>query len=149
MSYFLYTYLIYCFNIHFNNLFLFYCAILGLSFYSFFYYFYITVAKPVIEITNPTLKKITGIYLLFTSCLFYFLWLSEIVPAIETNATPKSIKEAGLFSNPVQIIDLSILLPGVLATGILLLFNRKIAFHFTPILLTFFILMDLTICLLI
>ena len=35
--YLLYTFVIYCFSVHFNRLFLLYCFTLGLSFYSFLY----------------------------------------------------------------------------------------------------------------
>src|SRR6266508_6428814 len=38
--YILYTFIIYCFDIHFNQLFIIYCFILGLSFYSIFWFLY-------------------------------------------------------------------------------------------------------------
>src|SRR2546428_11243580 len=63
--YLIYTYLIYCFDIHFNRLFLIYCLILGLSFYSFIYFLLIQVKKPIInKVANATVIRMTGLYLI-------------------------------------------------------------------------------------
>lgn len=80
--------------------------------------------------------------------LFYISWLSDILPAIVDHTTPKSIREAGLVTNPIHVLDLSIILPGIFMTGVCLFKGKPIGILFTPILLTFFILMDLTIALL-
>jgi hypothetical protein len=79
---------------------------------------------------------------------FYILWLLDIVPSMLNNTIPKKLAEVGLFTNPVQVIDLSIFLPRVFITGVLLLKNNSIGHLLTPIILVFFILMDLTIAVL-
>lgn len=144
--YIIYTYLIYCFNIHFNIFFLEYCAILGLGFYQFIYILPSQIKKelPVVN-TNSKLIKTTGTYFIIISVLFFALWLSEIIPAVSNHQTPKSLIDTGLSTNPVHILDLSFFLPGVFITGILLLKGKKKGLFFTPILLGFFILMSLTI----
>ncbi|HEY5690672.1 MAG TPA: hypothetical protein VIS49_04365 [Cyclobacteriaceae bacterium] len=38
LLYIIYTYLLYCFEVHFNRLFIIYCICLGLSFYAFIYF---------------------------------------------------------------------------------------------------------------
>ncbi len=143
--YLLYTYLIYCFNIHFNIFFLVYCMILGICFYSLLYFFYKYYNESSEYITKPYFSKITGVYFLIISVGFYFLWLYDIIPAIMNNKIPQTIIDAGLFTNPVHVIDLAVFLPGVFITGILLLKGRKIGFLFAPVILSFFILMDITI----
>lgn len=144
--YLVYTFLIYCFDVHFNKLFLVYCFTLGFSFYS-FAYFLLSLAKE--KITDWLDEKISsrfiGIYFLLIPLIFYFLWLSEVLPAILNNETPKSLRETGLFTNPVHVIDLSVFLPGLFLVGILLIKRKNIGLLLAPVILTFFIIMDITI----
>lgn len=144
--YLVYTFLIYCFAVHFNQLFILYCFTLGLSVYSFAYFlvFYPKVsAKKWFEEKTPV--RFIGIYFLLIAIVFSFAWLSDILPNIFNNKTPKTVSESGLLTNPVEVIDLSVLLPGIFVTGIFLLQEKISGFIMTPVLLTFFILMDLTI----
>ncbi|WP_300355831.1 hypothetical protein [Fluviicola sp.] len=145
--YFIYTYLIYCFDIHFNHLFIFYCLIVCFHFYSLLYlmFLYWYRAIPLQVQSSPLLKQITGIYFVFISLLFYFLWLSEIVPASLHDTVPGSLQSAGLFTNPVQVLDIAFVLPGILFTGILLLRRKVPGTFFAPIVLTFLLLMEITI----
>ena len=147
LLYLIYTYVIYCFNIHFNSYFIIYCLILGLSFYLFIYFIYAQTKISPKDALNKY-HKLTAIYFISIAVLFYFLWLSDIVPAMLHHEIPNSLKEGGLVSNPVHVLDLSIILPGMFITGILVLRGNALGIIFTPILLTFFVLMDLTICLL-
>lgn len=147
LLYLIYTYQIYCFNIHFNSYFIAYCLILGLCFYLFVYFVYSQI-KLGLRFKNNPLNKPIAFYFLIIAVLFYLLWLGDILPAIVYNTVPESVKKGGLVSNPVQVLDLSIVLPGVFVTGILLLKKKSLGLLFSPILLTFFILMDLTISLL-
>jgi len=144
--YIIYTYLIYCFDIHFNSLFVIYCLILGLSFYSLMYFLFSQIKKPLaMEIYHKPVVKIIEVYFLVISCLFYFLWLSEIVSAIIHYRIPRSVIDTGLFTNPVQVIDLSIVLPGFFLTSIFLIKKKRPALLFVPCILVFCILMDITI----
>lgn len=144
--YLTYTFIIFCFNVHFNKLFYLYCLELGLSFYSFMFFLFIC---PKNEFSGQFKKSfiinLTGIYFLIISGIFYFLWLSEIFPAILSNNIPLSLTEVGLFTNPVHVIDLSVILPGIFLTGIFLLRRMSFGFILAPVILTFFILMDITI----
>lgn len=144
--YLIYTYVIYSFDIHFNNLFIVYCFILGLSFYSFMYFLFSRINEPIAkEICTKKIVKIIAAYFFIISCLFYFFWLSELVPAIIHHKTPKSLIEVGLFTNPVQVIDLSIVLPGFFLTGLFLIRERPLGLILVPCMLMFCILMDITI----
>jgi hypothetical protein len=146
LVYILYTFIIYSFSVHFNRLFVIYCFTLGLSFYSLAWFIYSQGKTPFInEINRSIVAKATGIFFLILSLAFYFLWLSEIVPAIIDHAIPKGLTETGLVTNPVHVIDLSVILPGILITGILLLKRKPAGLLFAIIILTFFVLMNITI----
>jgi len=141
-----YTFVIYCFDVHFNNLFVVYCLCLGLSFYAFVYFlFTLNTERKKVNFENKAVFRLIGFYFFIISVLFYFLWLSEIIPAIFQNTTPKSVVEAGLFTNAVHVIDLSVILPAIFITGILLLKRQPLGVFLTPVMLTFFVLMSTTI----
>jgi len=146
LFYLVYSYTIYAFALHFNSLFLIYCMILGLSFYSFAYFMY-TVLKEDITgwFTDMLPRKSIAIFFFVIAALFYALWLSEIIPALLENKTPASVAENGLLINPVHVLDLSICLPALIITGILLLKRKKPGFLLTPALLSFCVLMSVAI----
>jgi hypothetical protein len=144
--YLAYTFVLYCFDVHFNALFLLYCAGLGLALYSFLYFL---LAQSAQNVTNPSagssLSNFTGYYFISIALLFALLWLSEIIPSILRDTLPKSLAEAGLFTNGVHVLDLAILLPGIFMCGLWLLKGRLIGQLLAPVFLSFFVLMTLTI----
>jgi hypothetical protein len=144
MLYLTYTFMLYCFEVHFNKLFPVYCVCLGLSFYSALYFF-AAAGKDKGAFEKSKLDRITGIYFIGIATIFYLLWLAEIIPSAVSNSTPKSVTEAGLFTNGVHVLDLSIILPGIFITGIFVLQDKTIGKVVASVILTFFILMDLTI----
>jgi hypothetical protein len=146
--YIIYTYVIYCFNVHFNVFFLQYCFILGLSIYVLLYIIYSKINSYSSNDSRRWINKITALYFIILSVLFYILWLSEIIPSVLTHSVPKTITDAGLFTNPVHVLDLSVLLPGIFITGILLFKQKRTAWFLAPLILTFLLLMDITIALL-
>jgi hypothetical protein len=142
--YLIYTFFLYCFDVHFNKLFILYCLCLGLSFYGFVIFIF---RQPLTEppIISRLIFRIIGVYFIVLATLFYLLWLSEIIPTNLQNTVPKSVTETGLLTNGVHVLDLAIVLPAIFMTGVLLLRNNSLGFMLTPVLLTFFILMDITI----
>jgi hypothetical protein len=146
LLYVIYTFLIYCFDVHFNNLFPVYCTILCISFYTFTWFIYGQVRYPA-KVRNPEPRylKITGGYLLVLSVAFYLLWYSEIVQAIIRDTVPASVANSGLPTNPVHVIDISVVLPAMFITGLFTLKGKPLAFMISNMLLCFFILMDISI----
>jgi len=142
--YLAYTFAIYCFDVHFNKLFLLYCACFGLSVYSVIYFLF-TEINNAPAIANTGIVRFIGIYFIGIAILFCGLWLTEVVPAVIRDTVPKSISDAGLPTNGVQVIDLSFFLPATFIAGILLLKKRPLGFVLAPAILTFFVLMDITI----
>lgn len=143
--YLIYTYCLYAFDVHFNNLFIIYCINLGLSFYALLYFIYLQIKEPVIvQLQNSRLQKITGIYFIVVAISFYALWLMEIIPSVMNGTVPASLQEVGLFTNGVHVIDLSVFLPGLFIVGVMVLQKKTLGFILAPVGLTFMILMDLS-----
>jgi hypothetical protein len=144
--YLVYTFAIYCFDVHFNKMFLVYCVVLGLSFYAIAYFMYYKVKSSTDLIWGNALAiRVTAFYFIFIASIFTLLWLSRILPSIVISQTPDELKETGLLTNPVHILDLSIILPAFLITGILILKKHNLGYLLAPVLLMFALLMDLTI----
>lgn len=146
LLYIIYTFILYCFNVHFNRLFIIYCICLGLSFYGFVYFIGTGFNKTdKIEYQSKSVGRLIGIYFISISSLFWLLWMSEIVPSVISGTTPKSVIDTGLFTNGVHVLDISIVLPAIFMVGVLLLKNNQWGVFLAPVILIFIILMDLTI----
>jgi len=145
VAYLSYTFTIFCFDVHFNKLFIVYCFILGLSFYSTAWFVHGRMKNNNGQTVTGYVHKITGIYFLIISVLFFLLWLSDIMPGITNEQLPKSLADTGLYTNPVQVIDIAIFLPAIFLTGLFLLKKKIFAVVLTPAMLLFMLLMDITI----
>jgi hypothetical protein len=138
----LYNFLIYCIAVHFNRLFLVYCAALGLSFYAL-----VGSLKslPVSDISGDSSsrfpRKTTVTVLLLIAFVFGVQWFREIIPALHSGEAPNSVRDAGLLTSPVHVLDLSIVLPGIIVTAIMLARRRPIGIVLAPVLMVFAILM--------
>ena len=105
-----------------------YCGGLGFSFYAL-----------VVNLPSLSPSEIAGRYgprapvktvavLLFLIAFgFAALWLGEIVPALVSGHAPKSVQDAGLFTSPVHVLDLSLLLPAFVITAVMLLRRKPAA----------------------
>lgn len=130
-----YTYAIYVFAVHFGPLFLVWVTIFGLSIY--------TLIAALTRIDPEDLRvrsarlsdRFAGRLLVAIAAFFGLAWLSEIVPAVVTGAVPASTEDAGLLTNPVHVLDLSLLLPCLMAAGILLLRDHSWGYVLAPTLL--------------
>jgi hypothetical protein len=126
-------------------MFVFYCFTLGSSFYLFvlliteLYRFDI---KSWFENRLP-LKSIASL-LIIIALMFYGLWFSDILPAIFNNSVPESVSNYSLLTNPVHVLDISFMLPGLIITSVLLIKRKKTGFILAPILLVFTIMLSLS-----
>jgi hypothetical protein len=140
--YTLYTFAIYAFAIHFNGLFLLYCAGLGLSFFALagmaVRFFREDVASWYAE---PTPARTIGVLLVTIGALFAMAWLGEIIPATARGTVPGSVVVSGAPTNPVHVLDLSFVLPVHFAAGILFMRRRPAGYVLAPIVLGFGVLM--------
>jgi len=134
----IYSFVIYCFALHFNSLFLFYCVILGLSIYSVLYFFYRNIKVSFKSWFGKLVPvKSVGIFLIMIALVFAMVWLSDALPAILTDKTPESITKAGLLSNPVHALDFSFYLPLMILAGVLLIKKRSIGYILAPPMILF------------
>ncbi len=146
LFYTIYTFTIYSFALHFNSLFIVYCAILGLSFYLLLYMLMVVERKELSTWYTVALpSKAAGIYLIAIAAVFYFLWLAELVPASLRGTAPAILAEVGLLTNPVHALDLSVCLPALAISGNLLLKKHPLGVLLGPSMLFFSVLMDITI----
>jgi hypothetical protein len=133
LTFTVYNYVIYTFSIPFGPLFLLWVAVFGLSLFA--------LIGGVTAIDHKKVKgaftcnrttTVAAWFLIITAILFYFLWLSEDIPALLTGATPKSVIDMDLPTNPVHILDLGFFLPAVSITGVMLLKKKPLAYTLTP-----------------
>jgi len=144
LAYTAYSLVLYAFALHFNPLFLAYALALGLSFYALLA-LVLAVARQDAgswcATRAPALAA--GAFSTFIGIAFAALWLGEILPALATGATPRAIGEAGLITNPVQVLDLGIVLPAFIVGGIALMRRRPLGCWLVPLMLAFGVFMDL------
>lgn len=131
-----YAYAIYAFAVHFNALFLVYCAALGLSLYA--------LAATVLELDDVRSwfdervpHRLLGGFAMTCAAVFALLWLAQIVPALLRDTPPDELAEAGLMTNPVHVLDLTIVLPAMFLGGWFLWHRRAGGYAAVPIFLGF------------
>lgn len=119
VAYSVYTYAIYAFAVQFGPLFLLWVAVLGLSVY--------TLIGGLASLeparvrasfrSQPPVRSAAGL-LLAIGVVFGLLWLSEIIPAALAGTTPPALTDTGLATNPVHVLDLAVLLPAAILSGV-------------------------------
>ena len=123
LLYLVYAFLVYSFAAHFNHLFLVYVAVLGLSAWALL--LRAGEVRRRLTMSADGRSRVVGAWVLIvTGALFALLWLSELVPAVLTGEVPASVAEAGLWVNPIHVIDLSVVLPAFVLTGVAALQGR-------------------------
>jgi hypothetical protein len=140
--YILYSFVIYCFGVHFNIMFLLYCATMGLSTYIFIIYIH-AAGKPDVQkwFNNKLPGMFIGICLILISLMFYILWLKDVIPAIFNNRVPASVSDYNLLVNPVHVIDISFALPGLIISAVLLMKKKNLGYLLAPIGLVFILIL--------
>jgi hypothetical protein len=146
LIYMVYTYVGYAFAVRFNSLFLVYVALLGCSTYSLIGGLVATDWAGIkAGFTERTPVKAVSIYLAVIAVLFYFLWLSEAVPASLTGNRPQSLIDAGTPTNFVQVLDMAWFLPATAITAVSLWRKQSIGYTLAGAILTFVVLLTLAI----
>jgi len=138
----IYAFVIYSFGAPFNELFLLYVAILGLVVYTFIGGVLRLNFERIGELSQMEQKSrlALGAVLVILGIAFYFLWLSQDVPAPLSGTVPISVTQAGELVNPVHVLDMALYLPALILIGASLLKNRWLGYVFGVPLLVFSIL---------
>lgn len=114
LLYLAYAFVIYALTVHFGPLFLPYVAVLGLSVYALvfglrWWHGGVRVARRPLVLGSAVIASL--------AVLFVLLWLGSIVPALLSGRVPSELAESGLVANPVHVLDLALVLPGMLITA--------------------------------
>lgn len=124
LLYLIYAFVVYAMAVHLNYLFLVYVAALGLSVWA--------VIQHVDRMRGADLqypqgrpRTVAAWVIIIVGILFTALWLGELVPALLAGRVPPSLTEAGLWVNPIHVIDLSVVLPGFIVAGVATLRGRE------------------------
>ncbi len=138
LVYLVYDFLGYAFATHFNSMFLAYCAVLGLSFFALAE---TLLTLPISEIARRygprTPRKTTAALLLLMGLGMVFHWTNEILPALFAGRVPQAVRDSGLLTEPVAVLDLAFGAPACLLAALLLLRRKPLGIVLGPVLLTF------------
>ena len=146
LVYTVYSFLLYAFEVHFNPLFLVYCATLGLSFYALLALLVVLLSQDARAWYRGAIpRRATGLFLCLVALAFGLLWLGQILPALLSGKDPAGLSDTGLLTNPVHVLDLSLLLPALAVTGVSLLRGGSLGAALAPVLLGFKVFMPLAI----
>lgn len=143
-----YNYIIYCVSIPFGPLFLLWTAVLGLALFALIGAVGTADHERVRADYHDRMSlRVAGWVLLSLAVLFALLWLSEDIPALLAGREPASVRELGVPTNAVHVLDLGFFLPAAAATGVMLLRRRPAGYVLAPGMLAFLTLTGLPILL--
>ncbi|NHN58724.1 MULTISPECIES: hypothetical protein [Halorussus] len=139
LGYMLYTWASYALMLYFNELFLAYVALFGLSLFAF--------VGGVIRLDPTDVRdglggrlpvRLTAGFLAAIALFFAAGWLSEIVPATLAGRAPEGVRLAAVPANVIHVLDLAVLLPGTLLTAVWLRRDRAWGYALAGVLLVKF-----------
>ncbi len=136
-----YNYVIYSFSVPFGPLFPLWVAVLGMCIYALIGGV-ASADHQAIQASYTSRRAVVVIawVLIVVAILFGLLWLSEDVPALLKGASPQSVIDMALPTNPVHILDLAFFLPAVIATSVLLLQRKPLGYTLAPAFIVFLVL---------
>jgi hypothetical protein len=133
LGYFLVTYLFYLVMGMYNFFFLGYVFLLGASFFAFILsLFSFNVNTLPISFSKKLPVKFTGGFLIFLACCITLLWLSIVVPPL-LDGTIIPLQTEHYTTLIVQGLDLAILLPSAVVSGVLFLRKKPTGYLLTPV----------------
>lgn len=121
--YFLYTYASMSFLASYNQLFLVYVALFGLSLYTFLGELVSVDIKNVKDSFTPgKINKITAAFLVIMGLMLAMMWLKMILESLLTGNAPLALENSTTLV--IQALDLGVVVPAALLTGYLLIRER-------------------------
>ena len=143
-GYLLYNLVIYAFGVHFNALFLVYCATLSLSFYATAFSIPLIPLAQIAGTYGPRApRKTIGIVFLVLAIQTAAFDVRDDIVAILARRVPQDIIDANQPVNFIHVLDLAFLLPALCITAILLFRKKPSGYVLAPILLTLLAIMSL------
>jgi hypothetical protein len=140
LLFYVYEFVIYSLEVHFNALFLAYCSVLGLSCYAFVWSLpHVWRAETPWARNAPALTS--AVILLILSLATAAQEIREIVAAQLAGQPPASIANTGQATSPIHVLDLSLLLPSWIVIAVMLLRRRPAGLVLAPVMLAFIAMM--------
>jgi hypothetical protein len=125
-------------QVAFNQLFLGYVALFGLSLFTLIGGLADTDPAPVAEAVGPRVREgIYGGFLWLIALGLAALWLSELVPATLSNTPPSLVTDVGPHALASHVIDLSTVVPALAIAGTMLRRRRPWGYVFAGVGLVF------------
>ena len=144
LGYLLYNLVLYAFGVHFNALFLIYCATLSLCFYATVFSLpFISLEQITQTFSARAPRKTIAILLLVMSILFAAFDLGEDIPALLAGRVPQSITQVNLPVSFIHVLDLVFLIPGMCITAFLLIRRKACGYVLAPAFLALLALMNI------
>ena len=138
LVYLVYSYVIYALAAQFNPLFLVYVVLLGCSLYALIGGLVTTDFAGIKgRFSQATPVRTASIFLAVLAGLFYFMWLSETIPALLAGGIPQSVTDNGTPTNAVHVLDMAWILPAMLLSSFWLWKRRALGYTLAGVLLTF------------
>lgn len=146
VTYLLYTYISYSVMSQFNAMFLAYVGISGLALYALIGGIVSTDREAVVAAFGPrTPRLIVGVFMVLVAALFYWLWLSDVLPAVQMGTAPQSVLEADIPTNPIHVLDMAWILPAMVIGALALFRKRPLGYIIAGALLSYAVLLALAI----
>ena len=143
-GYLLYNLVIYALGVHFNPLFLVYCATLSLCLYATLFTLPFISLEQIAQAYGPHApRKIIGVVFLVIAIQTAATDVREDITAIVAGRVPQSVTEATTPVNFIHVLDLAFLLPALCVTAILLFRKRASGYALAPALLTLLAIMSM------
>lgn len=145
LGYFLYTFMSYAFLWMYNSFFIVYVALMSLSLFAFILSMMsFDVGTITSNFKDKLPVKLLGGYQIFLAFAVGMLWLGKIAPSIFNGAVPVGL---GHYTTLViQGMDLGIIIPGTILSGILLIKRNPYGYLLSSVLIIKFITMITCIC---
>jgi len=132
VGYFLYTYTSYSFLVTYNKFFLLYVALMSLSLFCFIFNITSTEFKNIENHFKTNFpKKYIGIFTIIVGVFICFLWLGLIISSMDK--IPSVLEHYTTLV--IQALDLGIIAPVSIFSGILLLSNKSLGYLLSPVII--------------
>ena len=144
LGYLLYNFVIYAFGVHFNALFLVYCATLGLCFYAAVFCVRFIPIEQIAQTYGPRApRKTIAIVFLVLAITTAYPDVRDDIAAILAGRVPQDIIDANQSVNFIHVLDLAFLLPALCITAVLLFRRKAAAYALAPVFLTLLAIMSM------
>lgn len=132
--YFLYSYAAMSFLTSYNQLFLIYVALFSLSLYTFVYGLLSLDVKTIKKSISPgKTTKIAGVFLIFSGAMLAVMWIKMIIDSLLAGIAPAALESYTTLV--IQAMDIGIIFPATLISGLLILKGKGWGYALVSILL--------------